>query len=265
MKLLIAEDDLTSRTILESVTRKWGYEPVAVEDGEAAWQALQDDEPPQLLLLDWEMPKLDGLALCQKIRQHDMSNPPFIILLTARGDTHDIVTGLDSGANEYIVKPFDNTELKARLQAGKRMVELQNSLSQAMSQLQLTASVFSHASEGITITDTEGTIIEVNDAFSRITGYSRDEVIGQNPRILKSGRHGDEFYATMWRELLDKGHWNGEIWNRHKSGEIFAEMLTINAVRNVSNNALHYVALFTDITAQKSMRSDLNISLIMMR
>lgn len=125
MKLLIAEDDLTSRTILESVARKWGYEPIAVEDGESAWQILQQEDPPQLLLLDWEMPRLSGIDLCQRIRKQEQSDPSFIILLTSRASTQDIVTGLEAGSNEYIAKPFENAELQARLKVGKRMLELQ--------------------------------------------------------------------------------------------------------------------------------------------
>lgn len=130
MKLLIAEDDLTSRTMLTMVTKSWGYKPIAVEDGEAAWQALQSEDPPRLLLLDWMMPKLDGLALCQRIRDQESQDPPFIVLLTARTETDDIVTGLDAGANEYISKPIANAELRARLQVGKRMLDLQAELHQ---------------------------------------------------------------------------------------------------------------------------------------
>ena len=128
MKLLIADDDLTSRTMLAAVTRKWGYESIAVEDGEAAWQVLQESDAPFLLLIDWEMPRLDGLGLCQRIRQQAGNNPPFIILLTSRSETNDVVAGLEAGANDYIVKPFANPELKARLQVGQRMLELQNKL-----------------------------------------------------------------------------------------------------------------------------------------
>ena len=128
MKLLIADDDLTSRTMLAAVTRKWGYESIAVEDGEVAWQVLQESNAPLLLLIDWEMPKLDGLGLCQRIRLKSGNNPPFIILLTSRSDTDDVVAGLQSGANDYIVKPFANAELQARLQVGQRMLELQKQL-----------------------------------------------------------------------------------------------------------------------------------------
>ena len=130
MKLLIAEDDLTSRTMLATVTRKWGYEPVAVEDGEAAWQVLQEPDSPRLLLIDREMPQLDGLGLCQRIRRQAGNNPPFIIVLTARSETDDIVAGLQAGANDYIAKPFAIAELQARLQVGQRMLDLQRELNQ---------------------------------------------------------------------------------------------------------------------------------------
>lgn len=117
--------------------------------------------------------------------------------------------------------------------------------------LRLAASVFTNAREGITITDPHGTILEVNDMFTRITGYSREEVLGKNPRILKSGVQTEEFYANMWRGLMKEGHWSGEIWNRHKSGELFAETLTIDAVCNAAGETMQYVALFSDITQMK--------------
>jgi diguanylate cyclase (GGDEF)-like protein/PAS domain S-box-containing protein len=121
----------------------------------------------------------------------------------------------------------------------------------AEERLHLAASVFTHAREGIMITGLDGKIIDINEAFCRITGYSRDEVMGRNPRFLKSGRQERDFYVTMWRELHDKGHWHGEIWNRRKSGEHYAEMKTISAVRDEQGVIRHYVALFSDITAIK--------------
>ncbi|MBL8415985.1 MAG: EAL domain-containing protein [Propionivibrio sp.] len=122
---------------------------------------------------------------------------------------------------------------------------------QAEEKLHLAASVFTHAREGIMITNTDGTIIDVNDTFSRITGYSRDEVVGRNSRILSSGRQEQAFYAALWRDLTEKGHWYGEIWNRRKNGAVYAEMLTISAVRDAEGNTRQYVALFSDITAVK--------------
>lgn len=123
--------------------------------------------------------------------------------------------------------------------------------------LKLAASVFSHAREGIMITDASGNIIEVNDTFSLITGYSREEAIGQNPRILQSGRESPEFYAKMWKSLLEKDHWDGEIWNRRKSGEDYAENLNISSVRSATGQVQNYVALFTDITQMKEHQGQL--------
>ncbi len=123
--------------------------------------------------------------------------------------------------------------------------------------LQLAASVFTHAREGILITDAHGNIVEINDTFTHITGYSRSEVIGQNPRILHSGRQDPEFYTLMWKALTEHGHWSGEIWNRRKSGEIYVEAITISAVRDAAAQVSNYVALFTDITSIKEQQRQL--------
>jgi diguanylate cyclase (GGDEF)-like protein/PAS domain S-box-containing protein len=124
-------------------------------------------------------------------------------------------------------------------------------------QLTLAASVFSHAREAIMITDAQGIIIDVNESFTRITGYGRDEACGQSPRILKSGRQDQHFYAAMWRSLVDHGHWTGEVWNRRKNGEVFAELQTVSAVRDASGMTQQYVSLFSDISAIKAQQGRL--------
>ncbi|GEO42559.1 hypothetical protein SAE02_67070 [Skermanella aerolata] len=123
---------------------------------------------------------------------------------------------------------------------------------QAEEQLRLAAKVFDRAGEAISITDASGKIVTVNDAFCRITGYSHSEVIGQNTRILQSGKHGKEFYELMWRSLSEQGCWQGEIYNRRKNGEIYPEWLTVDSVRDDNNVVVNYVAIFSDITAIKS-------------
>lgn len=127
----------------------------------------------------------------------------------------------------------------------------------AEEKLLLAASVFSHAQEAIMITDPDGTMIEVNDAFLRITGYERHEVLGHNTSMLSSGRQPREFYQAMWAALAEKGRWTGEIWNRRKSGEVYAELLTISAVNTQDGQVLRYVALFSDITQQKEHEQQL--------
>ncbi len=129
MKILIAEDDSISRHMLTAIVTKWGYTPIAVADGRAALEQMQQPEaPPQLALLDWEMPEMDGIEVCRRVREDKPFSPPYIIILTGRTDTADIVRGLDAGANDYVAKPFKNDELHARIRTGRRMIDLQNEL-----------------------------------------------------------------------------------------------------------------------------------------
>ena len=115
----------------------------------------------------------------------------------------------------------------------------------------LAASVFDNAHEGIMVTDPRGIIVEVNSTFSELTGYARDEAVGRNADLLKSGHHDADFYKDMWATIREKGYWRGEVWNRKKSGEIFVELLTISTVRDHSDQISHFVAIFSDITLIK--------------
>jgi diguanylate cyclase (GGDEF)-like protein/PAS domain S-box-containing protein len=124
--------------------------------------------------------------------------------------------------------------------------------------LKLAASVFSHAGEGITISDATQTIIDVNDTFTAISGYTRQEVLGQSPRMLQSaGRQSAEFYAAMWHKINTTGSWTGEVWNRRKNGGVYAAKLTKSAVKDDAGKVSHYVAFFSDITEQKEHQSQL--------
>ncbi|WP_232784096.1 bifunctional diguanylate cyclase/phosphodiesterase [Moritella sp. Urea-trap-13] len=123
--------------------------------------------------------------------------------------------------------------------------------------LKLAASAFTYASEGIAITDPAGNIIDVNNAFTAITGYSCQEVLGKNTRMLKSGRHTPAFYTEMWKTLIEKDHWRGEIWNCRKNGEIYPELLSINLVRDNDGDITRCVALFSDISHIKEHQKKL--------
>ena len=125
MRVLVAEDDPTSQAILTAVLSKWGFDVQAVSDGRAALEELQRPDAPKLVILDRMMPGLDGLEVCRRLRQSETSVPPYIILLTALGSREDIVDGLGAGADDYVVKPFDNDELSARIRVGRRVIELQ--------------------------------------------------------------------------------------------------------------------------------------------
>ena len=136
MRLLIADDDAVSRRVLEATLTKSGYEVVACEDGCRAWQVLQGEDAPKVAILDWRMTGMDGVQVCQKVRETAQSPPPYIILLTGRMCDRDAVARLNAGADDYIMKPFDPEELHARVQAGVRVVELQRRLADHAEELE---------------------------------------------------------------------------------------------------------------------------------
>lgn len=135
-KVLVADDDPVSQRLLVSTLEKWGYEVIAVSNGIDAWHWLEGDHRPSIAILDWMMPGMTGLEICQRARQRVETAPVYLILLTARGDRADLVRGLEAGANDFVIKPYDRDELRARLQVGMRVVELQASLARRVQELE---------------------------------------------------------------------------------------------------------------------------------
>src|ERR1700736_4032424 len=136
MKILIADDDLFYRRLLETTARQWDYEPITVCDGAAAWEVLSGPEAPALAILDWELPHCDGPELCRKARALDQARPLYAMVLTSRSDPADVIAGLKAGADDFLTKPFDRDELYARLQVGTRVVQLQQNLADKVRQLE---------------------------------------------------------------------------------------------------------------------------------
>ncbi|MCW7752905.1 response regulator [Desulfobotulus sp. H1] len=134
-RILVAEDDLTSCTILDLTLTKWGYSPVMAENGEIAWQILQQPDSPRMLILDWMMPRLNGIDVLHRIRSIKQTIPFYVLMLTTRDSKADIIQGLDAGADDYLTKPFDPGELRARVQVGFRVLDLQERLEARISEL----------------------------------------------------------------------------------------------------------------------------------
>ncbi|MBZ5593593.1 MAG: diguanylate cyclase [Acidobacteriia bacterium] len=125
MKALIADDNAGFRTVLERMLRKWGYDVMAASDGLAAWAALQAPDPPRLAILDWMMPGLDGVEVCRRVREENREPYIYILLLTAKDTAEELVEGMEAGADDYLRKPVDTHELRARVRAGRRILDLQ--------------------------------------------------------------------------------------------------------------------------------------------
>ncbi len=134
-KVLIAEDDPIFRRVLQKWLQTWNYGVTALENGLDAWSVLQQKDAPQMVILDWMMPGLDGIELCRRIRSHAAGPYKYVLLLTAKGSKEDVVAGLDAGADDYLTKPFHVNELRARVRVGERILELQSALLAVQTQL----------------------------------------------------------------------------------------------------------------------------------
>jgi CheY-like chemotaxis protein len=136
MKILLAEDDSVTRLMLQAALEEWGFEVSACENGRATWEALQRPDAPSLALLDWLMPGMDGVEVCRRVRKEPKLSSSYLILLTARKSKEDVITGLKAGADDYVAKPFDREELRLRLRAGERILNLQSNLAARVNDLE---------------------------------------------------------------------------------------------------------------------------------
>ncbi len=134
--VLVADDDLVPCHMAESALCGWGYKVVIVRDGTTAWEVLQQEDCPKLALIDWMMPGLEGPEVCRRVRALARAIPPYLILLTGKGNKDDIVTGLESGADDFVTKPFDRQELRSRLRVGERMVGLHQAMADRVRELE---------------------------------------------------------------------------------------------------------------------------------
>ncbi len=169
MKILIAEDNAFSRTLLKKTLMKAGYDVIAVKDGETAWNVLQQEDPPKLALIDWMMPEISGIELCRKIREINTSAPLYVILLTAKTGKKDVLEGFAAGADDFIKKPFDSGELLARIQVGRRLVE----------QHALLHCLIDSIPDPIYFKDNRGLYLGCNKAYAEFVGKDADEIINR--------------------------------------------------------------------------------------
>lgn len=208
-----------------------------------ALDAVRSTPPPDIILLDLTLPDSNGLDTFHRLQANAYDIP--IIILSGLDDHQLALAAVQGGAQDYLPKGEVNPPLLSR------------SISYAMERkhteenLLLARQIFETAGEAILVTEPDGSIVDVNPAFAAITGYAREEAVGRTPAMLKSGRHGPEFYANLWNALLTEGRWQGEIWDRRKNGEIYPKWTTINAVTDARGKLTHFVAIFSDITLTK--------------
>lgn len=249
LRVLLVEDSEDDEQLTLRQLRKGGYAPSHVRvDTPEAMRAALETRDWDIVLSDFSMPEFSGPAALALLRSTGI-DLPFIVISGAMGE-QTAVDLMKAGAHDYIMK--DNlARLIPAIERELREAEVRRARRRAEADLRLSAKVFESSVEGVMITDHEAHILRVNKAFTEITGYSEAEVIGQKPSIFQSGRHDAEFYRGMWRSIADNGYWQGEIWNRRKSGEIFPEWLTISTVTDDAGQVSHLIGGFTDLSQQK--------------
>ncbi|NOX75364.1 MAG: EAL domain-containing protein [Gammaproteobacteria bacterium] len=249
LRVLLVEDSEDDAALTLRQLKKGGYELSSQRvDTPGDMRAALEARDWDIILCDYNMPEFSGSAALSLLHAVER-DIPFIVISGAIGE-ETAVEMMRSGAHDYIMK--DNlARLVAAIERELREAKVRRARCRAEADLRLAARVFESSVEGVMITDSKAKILRVNQAFIDITGYSEEEAVGQRPAILQSGRHSKDFYKFMWASITERGFWQGEVWNRRKSGEVFPEWLTISAVCNAAGEVSNYIGGFTDLSRQK--------------
>lgn len=263
-KILVVDDTPLNIEILADILES-NYDLTIATSGQRALSLLNEGYQPNLILLDVMMPVMDGYDVCCVLKQNVSTQHIPVIFITSNSDSDNETKALSSGAVDFIHKPINATVLRARVQLHLEMERRNTALQQkffeineAQSQLQVLSTAIEQSPVSILICTTDGAIQYVNPYFSKETGYTTEEVIGLNPRILKSGLTVPATFSMMWEYLTHGEPWSGEIINRRKSGEVFWQELHIAPVKDAEDKITHYVAAMLDITERKQAHERLD-------
>ena len=232
------------------------YEVAAATRGAEALE-LSRSLKPDLILLDVMMPEMSGYEVCQRLVEDLATRHIPIIFFTSSFSPEEEAHGLSLGAVDFIAKPLSPVVLKARVHTQLMLKRQSDQLRENEAQLLLAASVFGNARESIVIADAQGLIIDVNDTFCRVTGYSRSESLGQNLGFMQPVQGRAESMQLIWTAVHASGFWHGEVWKQRKNGTLYANLCTINEIKAPTPLSQHYACFFSDITALKDYQRQL--------
>jgi len=255
--LLYFEDDASLALLIKTRLAKLGYRMDIAANGEEGLERLTRN-PYDLAILDYLKPGKNGSTTLREMQALPFAPPAVVVSGVHALDL--AVEALQLGAADYIVKDEHGAFLDLlpsviqKVLDRERLIKAQQA---SENRDRIAEMVFHNVTEGVVITDPETRIIAINPAFSSITGYTAEEVIGNTPSILSSGRHDKEFYRRMWETIELTGQWRGEIWNKRKNKDIYPQWLTINVVRDAENRLLNYIATISDITERKQIEDRL--------
>lgn len=281
--ILIVDDIAINRKLLQAQLEGEGYVIASASNGVEALKILER-EKIDVIISDVLMPEMDGYRLCYEVRRSErLGETPFILHSATYTSPADEKLSLDLGADQYLRKPASLEDLKRAIaesamsthrrpsvslagmdvlkEYSERLVsklkEKSIELTSAAGQLTLQTTALEMAADAILITDPNGTILWVNQAFVAITGFTREEAIGNTPRILKSGSHDAAFYGEFWDTIKSGRVWRGEFTNRHKDGHLYWDEHTISPVPNADGQVSHFVGVMQDITERKRIEEEL--------
>jgi diguanylate cyclase (GGDEF)-like protein/PAS domain S-box-containing protein len=275
-EVLIVEDTAASLKLLSDLLTGAGYHVRQAPNGELALWTAQS-RPPELILLDVRMPGMDGYEVCRRLKQMPGLADVPVIFLSAQHDTDDKLRGFALGGVDFIAKPFQAEEILARADAQVRLRRAQQALAAERASLEervlqrtaelaaeverrradeealrLASRVFGAIQDGIVITDPAGVIVAVNPAFTRITGYGADEMVGQPVTALQTVKSNADAYASLVQALRTTGHWSGEMMARRKGGQTYPGLLSVSTVASETGAVENYIVTFLDLTERKA-------------
>ena len=246
--LLLVDDEENILRALVRLLRNEGYEILTASSGPQALELLAGN-PVQVILSDQRMPGMTGSEMLSRVKE--IYPETVRMVLSGYTDLAAVTDAINRGhIYKFLTKPWDDDLLRTNVREAFERHELWSRGAQF-------TKIYENTGEGILITDADNRIQAVNPAFTSITGYTQEDVIGKLPSLLKSNRHPDAFYRAMWISINESGKWAGEIWNRRKNGEIYPEWLNITAIHDPSGKVRQYVGLFTDITEHKEVEEKL--------
>lgn len=243
--LILLVDDLPANLHVMVSALKANFRLKTATSGASALALCKNQaELPQLLVLDVNMPGMSGIEVLRRLRDDSYTCDIPVILVSADISEQNQIAGLNLGSDDYLVKPIFHDTLILR---ARNLIER----NAERSRLRLAGHVFNFSGEAIMINDHNNNIVDVNDAFIKLTGYDKAEVLGRDPKLLSSGRHTKEEYRIMWQTILEDGWWQGELWERSKDGSVHPTLMTISVVRDRADDIEFYLANFVDISRLK--------------
>lgn len=249
LRVLILEDVPTDAELEVRELRRAGLSLEWTRvDTEGAFREALSSFDPGIVLADYSLPGWNGMAALTLVRS-ERPDLPFIVV-TGSLDEETAADCIKAGADDYVLKER-LSRLPYAVRAARDAWATRVARRQAEEELRLRNSALEAAADGVLLTDVEGRIVWANPAFTEITGWSLQEVRGQNPRILKSGLQRDAFYRQLWESILAGGVWRGELYNRRKDGSIYLEEMTITPIRDEADGITHFVAIKEDLTSRR--------------